>query len=71
MKLLTTHLDNTKKFDILAFRTFAKIIYGTEEIETWDEPAQKWIEVRTKQFDKIYLDDDRKKHSTLEVLQKG
>ena len=43
MKILKTHLDNTKKFDILAFRAFAKIIYGTEEIETWDEPANKWI----------------------------
>lgn len=57
---LALHLKNTKIFDIICYRTFAKIIYETDKVEDWDVPAQKWLSEREKDFEKSYLDRNKK-----------
>ena len=60
MQLMNTHINNTKTFDVLCDRTFAKLIYGTEQVEDWNVSAERWIDARREDFDKIYLDERRK-----------
>ena len=43
---MNTHINNTKIFDVLCYRTFAKLIYGTEQVEDWNVSAEAWIDAR-------------------------
>ena len=47
-ELMNKQLENAKRFDILCYRAFARIIYGREDIESWVQDASKWMEERKK-----------------------